>query len=71
MKTILRSNELTCPSCIGKIEKALGKVDGVANAKVHFATGRIEVEHDGEKVRAQELAETVKSVGYEAAVSPF
>ncbi len=36
MKTVLRSKELTCPSCIAKIEKALTAVDGVETAKVFF-----------------------------------
>jgi copper chaperone CopZ len=44
MKTILRSEELTCPSCVLKTESALKTVPGVREAKVRFATGRIE--HD-------------------------
>ena len=46
MKTILRSNDLTCPSCVQKIEKVLKGLDGVQNATVHFTTGRIEVQHE-------------------------
>ncbi|MEL7674654.1 MAG: heavy-metal-associated domain-containing protein, partial [Chloroflexota bacterium] len=34
MKTILRSQELSCPSCVAKIEKALNGLDGVEAAKV-------------------------------------
>lgn len=71
MKTILRSQELSCPSCVAKIEKALKAVDGVENAVVHFNTGRIEVEHDPQAVRPDELAGVVRSVGYEAQVSAF
>ena len=71
MKTILRSQELTCPSCVAKIEKALGRLDGVANAKVHFATGRIEVEHDPAAAPAERLVETVRAVGYDSRVAPF
>lgn len=71
MKTLLRSQEFSCPSCVAKIEGALKAVDGVQNAKVHFNTGRIEVEHDPQKVGAEALVKTVKSVGYEAKVSPF
>lgn len=44
-ETVLRSDELNCPSCISKIETALDKIDGVEQAKVHFATGRIDVDH--------------------------
>ncbi len=71
MKTILRSDELNCPSCIPKIEKALSRLDGVTDAEVHFATGRIEIEHDPERVEAERLLAAVREVGYEARVSAF
>lgn len=70
MKTQLRSQELSCPSCVAKIEKALRKVKGVQEAKVHFNTGRIEIEHD-EQAQADELVKAVRAAGYEAHVSPF
>ena len=71
MKTILRSKELTCPSCIAKIEKALTAVNGVENAKVFFSTGKIEVQHDPEVVKGAELEKAIRSIGYEARVSAF
>lgn len=71
MKTILRSQELSCPSCVAKIEKALQGLEGVEAAKVHFNTGRIVVEHDPERASADRLVETVRDAGYEANVSPF
>ena len=71
MKTIMRSQEFSCPSCVAKIEKALKAVDGVQEAKVHFNTGRIEVEHDLEKVDGSKLVDVVQSVGYISKVSPF
>ncbi len=69
MKTLLRSQELTCPSCVAKIEKALTALPGVQDAKVFFNTGRIEVQHDPEKATQQELVQAVRSAGYEARVS--
>jgi copper chaperone CopZ len=71
MKTILRSQELTCPSCITKIEKALKGLDGVQDAKVHFNSGRIEVLHDADDATQADLVKAVRAVGYEAKVSPF
>lgn len=71
MKTQLRSQELTCPSCITKIEKALKGLEGVSEAKVHFNTGRILVEHDPDKVKAEALVESVRKAGYETRVSAF
>lgn len=69
MKTLLRSKELTCPSCVAKIEKALKNVPGVEDAKVFFNTGRIEVQHDPALATPQKLVDTVQSVGYQARVS--
>jgi copper chaperone CopZ len=70
MKTILRSQELSCPSCVAKIEKALKAVPGVEGAVVHFNTGRIEIQHTPD-VKTDQLVQTVRGVGYEARVSPF
>jgi copper chaperone CopZ len=71
MKTLLRSQELSCPSCVAKIEKALKALDGVEAAKVHFNTGRIEVQHDSNRVNAEALVKAVRSAGYEAKVAAF
>lgn len=70
-KTLLRSQELSCPSCVAKIETALKALDGVSEAKVHFNTGKIEVQHDPQLIEAGELVKAVRSVGYEASVSAF
>lgn len=70
MTTILRSN-LTCPSCIVKIQKQLRQTDGVETATVHFSTGRIEVEHDADRANTDVLVEAVRKAGYDATVSPF
>ena len=69
--TTLRSRDLTCPSCVAKIEKALHRIDGVERAEVRFATGRIEVRHDPERVGAERLVEAVRGAGYESRVAPF
>jgi copper chaperone CopZ len=56
---------------VAKIEKALQGLEGVANAKVYFNTGRIEIEHDPEVANVAELVRTVKKTGYEAKVAAF
>lgn len=71
VKTILRSRELNCPSCVAKIEKSLGRLDGVERAKVHFNSGKIEVEHDPALVSAEALVQAVRDAGYASKVSPF
>lgn len=71
MKTILRSQELSCPSCVTKIEKALKALGGVQAATVHFNTGRIVVEHDPQTAPTDDLVAAVRSAGYEAKVAPY
>lgn len=70
-KTLLRSQELSCPSCVAKIETALKALNGVADAKVFFNTGKIEVQHDPQVVKSEDLVKAVKSVGYEAREAAF
>lgn len=69
--TLLRSRDLSCPSCVPKIEKALGALPGVAQAKVHFNTGRIEVRHDPAATQPGALVDAVRRAGYESGVSAF
>jgi len=71
MKTLLRSQELTCPSCVSKIEKAIKALKGVEEATVYFNTGRIEVLHDLSLVTPDDLVKVVRSAGYDAKVAPF
>jgi len=70
-RTILRSDEFSCPSCVMKIEKALAATPGVETAKVHFNTGRIEVEHDADTAPVEKLVGTVRAAGYEARPAAF
>lgn len=65
MQTVLRSNEFSCPSCVDKIEKHLLKQPGITGAKVHFNTGRIVVDHDGNPT-TDALIAAVAEVGYTA-----
>lgn len=71
VKTVLRSDELSCPSCVPKIEKALNALPGVARAEVKFASGKIEVEHDPDRTSVEALVEAVRGTGYEARPSAF
>jgi copper chaperone CopZ len=71
VSTLLRSDELSCPSCVGKIEKSLRALPGVESATVRFSAGRIEVRHDPERASTDQLVEAVRRVGYEARPAAF
>ncbi len=58
---------MTCASCATRIEKKLNRLEGVA-ATVNFATETASVQYDPARVRVDELIETVRTTGYDAAL---
>lgn len=52
---------MTCASCVGRVERALGAVPGVASARVNLATGRAEVSGTADLAA---LADAVQQAGY-------
>ena len=61
---------MTCASCVGRVEKALGKIPGVEAATVNLATEQAKIRlksHSGTQVA--ELIALVKKTGYEAKIS--
>ena len=71
VRTVLRIDELSCPSCVPKIEKALSALPGVEKAEVRFNTGKIEVKHDPGVASVEALVAAVRGTGYEARPSAF
>lgn len=70
-RTILRTEGFSCPSCVAKIEKQVGRLPGVSAVKVHFASARIEVDHDPARASVDALVAAVAKAGYKAAPSAF
>ena len=71
VNTTFRAEGFSCPSCVGKIEKQIGRLDGVKGVSVKFASGRVEVAHDPAVISADEVASAITRTGYPATVSPF
>lgn len=71
MTTVLRSQDLTCPSCARAVEAVLRKLDGVEGASVHVSTGRIEVRHDPRRASAADLVAALRAIGYQARPGAF
>lgn len=70
-KTILRAEALSCPSCAAKIEKQVGRLDAVQAVKVHFASSRIEVDHDAARTSVDDLVAAVAKAGFTSHPSAF
>lgn len=69
--SMLRAEGFSCPSCVSKIEKRVGRMDGVENVKVHFASSRIEVDHDPAIASVDDIVAAVGKAGYKARASAF
>lgn len=69
--TVLRAEGFSCPSCVATIEKRLLRLDGVSAATVRFASGRIEVDHDPQRVTVSDLVAAVADAGYRAVPAAF
>ncbi len=57
---------MTCASCVGRVEKALGKVDGVVSAVVNLATERAVVQVETGRASLADLIRAVEKTGYGA-----
>src|SRR5215210_3292446 len=55
---------MTCASCVGRIEKALLKLDGVADARVNLATEVASITYDPVRVELSDLTGAVVKAGY-------
>jgi copper chaperone len=69
--TSLRAEGFSCPSCVSKIEKQVGRVGGVTAVSVKFASARIEIDHDAAVVSVDELIAVIAKAGYSARVAAF
>ncbi|WP_430867523.1 heavy-metal-associated domain-containing protein [Demequina aurantiaca] len=70
-KTILRAEGFSCPSCAAKIEKRVARLDAVQAVKVHFASSRIEVDHDAARTSVEDLVAAVAKAGFTSHPSAF
>jgi len=58
---------MTCASCVGRIEQAIGKLPGVQKVTVNLATERASVQAYAGTVVAAQVIAAVQAAGYEAA----
>ncbi|CAI1498467.1 Copper-transporting P-type ATPase [Serratia quinivorans] len=62
--TELVIEEMTCASCVGRVEKALNQIPGVLEANVNLATERARVRHLAGVVSITDLEAAVEKAGY-------
>ncbi|MFD1671379.1 heavy-metal-associated domain-containing protein [Agrilactobacillus yilanensis] len=64
-KVTLKLGELTCPSCLTKIEQGLKQTDGVESVKVLFNAGKVKADYDASVTTPEALADVITGLGYE------
>lgn len=69
--TVFRAEGFSCPSCVTKIEKQVGRLKGVQKVSVKFASGRVEVDYDASATDTDEIVAVIRKAGYKAAPSAF
>ncbi|MFZ7944243.1 MULTISPECIES: heavy-metal-associated domain-containing protein [Bacillaceae] len=66
MKTVkFQMEELTCPSCIKKIEKALLKLSGVQAAQVLFNSSKVKVVYNEANIDSERIKDIIEKLGYQ------
>src|SRR3989344_1501317 len=66
MKTTLKIKGMHCASCAVSIQKDLGKVLGVKEVSVNYATQKGYVDFDENQTNNQALVASVRDTGYDA-----
>src|SRR5687768_7222463 len=61
---------MTCASCVRRVEKALAKVPGVAEASVNLATEKAKVAFDPAQASVGDLKAAVERAGYGVGAVP-
>ena len=55
---------MSCASCVGRVEKAINKVDGVIHAEVNLATEKATV--SSHELNAEQIIAAIENAGYQA-----
>jgi len=64
---VLRLEGLDCADCAVKLEKGVGRLDGVLHCAVDFAAAKMRVEYDVEKVDQPAIVGRIRKLGYDVA----
>lgn len=63
-KTTVKISGMTCAACASRVQRAVGKLEGVASANVNLATEKLTVEFDPQRTGLPAIKEAVEHAGY-------
>jgi len=61
----LRVEGMDCPDCAFKLEKGVGRLDGVLHTTVDFTSAKMHVEYDVDRLEQADINERVRRMGYD------
>ncbi|EJN56989.1 heavy metal translocating P-type ATPase [Halogranum rubrum] len=56
--------EMDCPSCAGKVENSVRKLDGITAVDPQVTTGTLSVSYERGRITPDDIAERIKKAGY-------
>ncbi len=65
-KVELKITGMSCAACSAKIERRLGKMEGISSAAVNLATEKAAVEFDPNVVKVSDIINVIGNLGYRA-----
>lgn len=57
---------MTCASCSARVEKVLGKLEGITSATVNLATEKATVHYDTQQIKLSTIRQAIEKAGYQA-----
>ena len=63
-KETIKITGMTCAACAQRVEKAVGKLQGVKSAAVNFATEKLTVEYDQGALKGSDIKDAIVKTGY-------
>jgi len=69
IKEVIKIGGMTCAACAARIEKVVGRLDGVRSAVVNLSAEKLTVEYDPEKVKHTDIQKSVERIGYKVLAS--
>ena len=66
MKKInLELDQLTCPTCVTKIQNKLDQTKGIENAIVLFTSSKVKADYDETQLSQEDIVLAIESLGFE------
>ncbi|MBE6067806.1 MAG: copper-translocating P-type ATPase [Clostridium lundense] len=66
LNKVLKIEGMTCAACAKAVERASKKLQGVTDANVNFATEKLNVDFDENKISIEDIQAAIEKAGYKA-----